>query len=69
MDKNKKAPYETLQIHELLTLKNLSLTKAVTMLPLVTDPELKDIMENEVQTVKTHIDDLRNIMNDNLQNN
>lgn len=69
MDKNKVAPHETLQIHELLTLKNLTLTKAVTMLPLVTDPELKDIMQNEVQTVQQHIEDLRTIIQDNYQNN
>ena len=69
MDNSKVTPHETLQIHELLTLKNLTLTKSVTMLPLVTDPELKDIMQNEVQTVQKHIEDLRNIINSNIQNN
>lgn len=66
---NNAASHETLQIHELLTLKNLTLTKAVTMLPLVTDPELKEIMQNEVQTVQHHIEDLRNIIQNNFQNN
>lgn len=69
MDNSKVAPHETLQIHELLTLENLTLTKTITMLPLVTDPELKDIMQNEVQTVQQHIEDLRNLMQNNYQNN
>lgn len=68
MDNNKVEPHETLQIHELLTLKNLILTKTVTMLPLVKDPELKEIMQNEVQTVLQHIEDLRNIIQNNYQN-
>lgn len=61
--------HEILQIHELLTLKNLTLTKTVTMLPLVKDPELKEIMQYEVQTVQQHIEDLRNLMQNNYQNN
>ena len=68
MDNIKVAQHETLQVHELLTLKNLTLTKTVTMLPLVTDPELKEIMQNEVQTVQKHIEDLRNIIQNNFQN-
>lgn len=69
MNNNKITPQETLQIHELITLKNLSLTKTVTMLPLVKNPDLKKLMENEVQTTKTHIEDLKNIIDNNLQNN
>lgn len=69
MDNKKMAPHETLQLHEILTLKNLTLTKTVTMLPLVKDPELKEIMQNEVGITEKHIEELRNIININSQNN
>lgn len=69
MDNNNTASHEVLQIHEILTLKNLAITKVVTMLPLVKDPELKEIMQNEIQTVQQHIEDLRNIIQNNYQNN
>ncbi|MBL4933658.1 spore coat protein [Clostridium paridis] len=55
-------PNEAIQIHELLTLKNLSLTKCVTMSPLVSDDELKRILKDDVATGKQHIKELSNLM-------
>ncbi|WP_147535518.1 single-stranded DNA-binding protein [Bacillus marasmi] len=40
--------HETLEVHELLTFKNLSLTKSFLMGKLVQDPELKTILNAEV---------------------
>ncbi len=53
------APNETIQLHEILTLKNLCLTKAVTMSPLVSDDELKNLINNDIQTTQNHIKELR----------
>ncbi|GKU24619.1 spore coat protein [Clostridium folliculivorans] len=55
-------PHETLQLHELLTLKNLSLTKAITMSPLVEDNELKSIMKESVSAEQVQIGELRAYM-------
>lgn len=62
MDQRTLAPNETIQLHELLTLKNLSLTKSVTMSPLVSDEELKTILQNDVGTCKQHIEELTGLM-------
>jgi similar to spore coat protein len=53
------APNETMQLHELLTLKNLTLTKSVTMSPLVSDEELKDILKDDIIASQQHIKKLR----------
>jgi similar to spore coat protein len=55
-------PHETLQLHELLTLKNLSLTKAITMSPLVEDNELKSIMKENASAEQIQIGELRAYM-------
>ncbi|MDP4143642.1 MAG: spore coat protein [Bacillota bacterium] len=56
------APNETMQLHELLTLKNLTLTKSVTMSPLVSDEELKTILQNDVTTAQCHIKELKGLL-------
>lgn len=52
MDQQTIAPHETMQLRELLTFKNLCLTKSVTMSPLVSDQELKSILQNDVNLSK-----------------
>jgi similar to spore coat protein len=49
------APNETIQLHELLTFKNLCLTKSFTMSPLVSDDELKTILQQDVNKTQQHI--------------
>jgi similar to spore coat protein len=56
------APNETMQLHELLTLKNLSLTKSITMSPLVSDEELKTILKNNIKTSQQHIRELKGFL-------
>lgn len=55
-------PHESIQLHELLTLKNLTLTKSFTMSPLVSDDELKAILQNEVTQSEQHIKELKGLM-------
>jgi similar to spore coat protein len=62
MDQNTIAPHETMQLHELLTFKNLCLTKSVTIFPLVSDEELKSILQNDISTSKQHIQELSGLM-------
>lgn len=62
MDNKGLAPNESIQLLELMTLKNLTLTKSVTMSPLVTDPVLKGILQNEVNACQAHIKELQALM-------
>lgn len=56
------APNETMQLHEILTFKNTCLTKALTMSPLVSDEELKSILQQEASVSEKHIEELRSLM-------
>jgi similar to spore coat protein len=56
------AMHETLEIHELLVFKNVCCTKSSTMQALVTDTELKSILQKDVDTTKTHIRDLSSLL-------
>lgn len=62
MNKQGILPNETLQLHEILTFKNTSMTKAVTMSPLVSDNELKTILQQEAATSQKHLEELRDLM-------
>ncbi|KAA9028408.1 hypothetical protein [Niallia endozanthoxylica] len=56
--------HETLDVHELLTFKNLCLTKAVTMSKLAQDEELRAILESDVTTGTQHIQQLQKFITD-----
>jgi similar to spore coat protein len=62
MDTQYLAPHETYELHELLTFKNLCLTKSATMSGLVQDPNLKGIFEKDVQKTKGQIQRLKEFM-------
>lgn len=59
MNQQSIAPHEILQLRELLTFKNLCLTKSVTMSPLVSDDELKSILQQDVTLTQQHVKELR----------
>ncbi|UTR16810.1 hypothetical protein MM221_09980 [Salipaludibacillus sp. LMS25] len=50
--------HESLELHELMTFKSLCLTKATVMQGLVSDNELKTIMQEDVTASKRHLADL-----------
>jgi similar to spore coat protein len=54
--------HETLDVHEILTFKNLSLTKTSTMSKLAQDPELKTILEQDADTCSLHIKQLQQLL-------
>ena len=56
------ALHETLEIHELLTFKNLCLTKSSTMIGLVGCEELKAILAMNVTKGKQHVQQLQTLL-------
>ncbi len=56
------ATHETLEVHEILTLKTSCVTKGTAMLELVEDEELKKILEEDVQTSTEAIKELKKIL-------
>ncbi|PFN98703.1 hypothetical protein FB550_106159 [Neobacillus bataviensis] len=54
--------HETLDLHELITFKNLCLTKSTTMGALVQDPELKTILTNDAAAGQQHIQQLQQLL-------
>ncbi|PON02922.1 hypothetical protein BJH90_04190 [Bacillus halotolerans] len=54
--------HETLELHELLTFKNLCLTKSSTMTRLVQDEELKSILEQDAQKTKQQVARLQGLL-------
>jgi similar to spore coat protein len=60
--------HETLDLHELLTFKNLCLTKATLMGPLAQDEELKAILTDDVDTGTQHIQQLQRFLTERREN-
>ncbi len=60
--------HETLELHELLTFKNLSLTKAFTMSGLVRDPALKEILLADVEAGTKFVTQLKELMTERSNN-
>ena len=59
---NTMAPHEALELHELLTFKNVCATKSASMAALVKDDELKSILQEDYTTAKEHIKELNELM-------
>ncbi|WP_062047293.1 hypothetical protein [Bacillus sp. JCM 19034] len=58
------ALHERLELHEILTFKNLCLTKSTTMQGLVGCKELKAILQADVTDGKQHIKQLNTLLKD-----
>lgn len=56
------APHETYELHELMTFKNLCLTKSTMMSGLVQDSELKNILQKDVTKTKGQIQRMQEFM-------
>ncbi|MBV4415791.1 hypothetical protein [Clostridium tyrobutyricum] len=55
-------PREALEIHELLSAKNLCMTKAVNSISQVTDTELKQIIQDDITKTRTQITELKTLL-------
>lgn len=62
MASNKLAVHETLEVHEILTLKQSAILKAYAMKSLVEDDTLKQILDNDVQTSEKAIKELQDVL-------
>ncbi|MET3288053.1 UNVERIFIED_CONTAM: hypothetical protein ABID98_000623 [Brevibacillus sp. OAP136] len=56
------AMHETLEVHELAAFKTVCLTKSKTMQALVSDPALKQIMMQDVETTTRQLQELGAIL-------
>lgn len=56
------APHETLELHELITFKNISATKSSAMPALVKDEELREIMQQYFRVSQEHIRELSDLL-------
>ncbi|MDP4110445.1 MAG: hypothetical protein Q8878_10510 [Bacillota bacterium] len=52
------APHETIELHELLTFKDLCLTKSAAMSSLASDDELKQMLQNDALLSQQHVMEL-----------
>jgi spore coat protein CotF len=57
------ALHETLEVHEIAAFKAVCLTKAKTMQVLVSDPELKQLMQQDVEMSTRQLHELGAILN------
>lgn len=64
---NQLAPHETLELHELLSFKTVCMTKAQTMQNLVSDAELKQLLQEDVRNSVPAIEELKNLLTNNPQ--
>jgi similar to spore coat protein len=62
MDDKKMTTHEILQLHEILTLKNVDITKSVTMLPLISDNKLKDLVQQHINSNEEKARELKKII-------
>ncbi|MBB3111022.1 ferritin-like metal-binding protein YciE [Paenibacillus phyllosphaerae] len=58
----KSALHETLEVHELAAFKTICLTTSKTMRALVSDPELKDIMQQDVELTHVQLQELNSVL-------
>jgi similar to spore coat protein len=54
--------HETLEVHELLTFKNVCLTKSSTMSGLTQDKELKTLLSTDASRGRQHIQQLQDFL-------
>lgn len=59
--------HETLEVHEMTVFKSLCMTKSKTMQMLAADPELKQILQQDVQLSTRQLQELSGILSSRLQ--
>ncbi|OIN65481.1 spore coat protein [Exiguobacterium sp. KRL4] len=62
MAKKELAIHETLEIHEILTVKQACLVKAYALSPLVKDENLKKLIEQDVKDCEQAIEELQKLL-------
>lgn len=62
MEPRRLALHETLELHELLNFKAVCITKSQTMQRLVTDEDIKALMQKDVEQSRKAIDEMQSIL-------
>jgi similar to spore coat protein len=62
MTKEGLATHESIELHELLVFKTCCLTKSSTLKNLVSDDELRDLLERDTETSKQNILELKGLL-------
>ncbi|WP_138416785.1 hypothetical protein [Aquibacillus sediminis] len=60
---NKLGVHESIELHELVSFKSLCLTKATIMQGLVSDENLKNLMQQDATMHERHLKELNNHLN------
>ncbi|MFD2614923.1 hypothetical protein [Paenibacillus gansuensis] len=67
MDQSTYALHETLEVHEIAAFKTVCLTKSKTMQLLISDPELKQILKDDVQLSTRQLQELGGLLSNTQQ--
>lgn len=59
---NAAGTHETLELHELLMFKSTCLAKSAAMQQMASDPQLKSLIQQDMQKTQQHIRDLQNLL-------
>lgn len=62
MESNTKGVHEVNELHEMLTFKNVCMTKSAVMAGVVQDPALQSLLQQDVKMSMKHCQDLKNLL-------
>lgn len=62
MHNSRLAAHETLDLHELIGLKNVCAAKAAAMMGMVSDPQLRSFLQQDLQTAQQHAHQIQNLL-------
>jgi similar to spore coat protein len=62
MEEIQLAPHELFDVHELLAFKNLCAVKSAALSGMVSDDELKDLIQNDVSLARQQIHELKALL-------
>ncbi|NLW17372.1 MAG: spore coat protein [Firmicutes bacterium] len=62
MHNRRLAPHEMLDLHELIGMKNVCAAKSAAMMNMVTDPQLRQFLQQEMQTATQQAHQIQSLL-------
>ncbi|WP_243526902.1 spore coat protein [Bacillus pseudomycoides] len=62
MESNTKGVHEVNELHEMLTFKNVCMTKSAVVASVAQDPTLQSLLQQDVNMSMKHCQDLKNLL-------
>lgn len=62
LEENVKGVHEINELHEMLTFKNVCMTKSAVMAGIAQDPALKNLLQQDVNMTMKHCQELKNLL-------